>query len=228
MAGVFITFEGIDGCGKSTQLRLLSSELRARDLAVVTTREPGGTTLGQKLRAALLDVREQVDPLAELLVFAADRAQHVRTVLRPALAENKIVMSDRYADATVAYQGSGRGFESELITEIVQLATGGLTPDLTLLFDLTIPESAVRTRRRVAAKTTDRLDSEDVEFHERVRKAYLEIAKSNPERVRVINASGSAQETHALVMDVLMPFLKERGFASASVSQASGRAPYPK
>src|SRR5436189_1389471 len=126
MPGAFITLEGIDGCGKSTQLRLLASELRVRRLDVVTTREPGGTTLGQKLRAALLDVQEQVDPLAELLVFAADRAQHVRSLLRPSLAENKIVLSDRYADATVAYQGSGRGFAPELIQEIVGLATEGL------------------------------------------------------------------------------------------------------
>lgn len=211
MAGVFITFEGIDGCGKSTQLRLLASELRVRGLEVLTTREPGGTTLGQRLRAALLDVQGQVDPLAELLVFAADRAQHVRTVLRPSLAENKIVMSDRYADATVAYQGSGRGFKPELINEIVQLATEGLTPDLTLLFNLSVAESAVRTRRRVAAKNTDRLDSENVEFHERVRQAYLEIAQTDPQRVQVIDARGSAQETHALVMDIVIPFLEERG-----------------
>lgn len=221
MAGVFITFEGIDGCGKSTQLRLLASELRVRGLDVLTTREPGGTTLGQKLRAALLDVQGQVDPLAELLVFAADRAQHVRTVLRPALAENKIVMSDRYADATVAYQGSGRGFEPELISEIVQLATEGLTPDLTLLFNLSVPESAVRTRRRVAAKNTDRLDSENVEFHERVRKAYLEIAQSDPQRVQLIDARGSAQETHALVMDLVMLFLKERAFTGKEQSARS-------
>jgi len=212
MAGVFITFEGIDGCGKSTQLRMLTVELRARRLEVVNTREPGGTTLGQKLRAALLDVKEQVDPLAELLVFAADRAQHVRTVLRPALAQDKVIISDRYADATVAYQGSGRGFRPELIQQIVQLATDGLTPDLTLLFDLTIAESAVRTRRRKAAKRSDRLDSEKVEFHERVREAYLEIAKANPNRVRVINAQGSAQETHELVMDIVVPYLEERGF----------------
>src|SRR6266516_4963808 len=156
MAGAFITFEGIDGCGKSTQLRLLASALRLQGLEVVTTREPGGTTLGQRLRAALLDVDEQVDPLAELLVFAADRAQHVRTALRPALAANKVVLSDRYADATVAYQGSGRGFKPEVIQEIVQLATDGLTPDLTLLFDLSVPESAVRTRRRIKAKHNDR------------------------------------------------------------------------
>jgi dTMP kinase len=212
MAGVFITFEGIDGCGKTTQLRLLTSELRARGLDVLTTREPGGTTLGQKLRAALLDVEEQVDPLAELLVFAADRAQHVRTVLRPALAQSKIVISDRYADATAAYQGSGRGFRPELIEQIVQLATEGLKPDLTLLFDLSVSESAVRTRRRVAAKRSDRLDREKGEFHERVRNAYLEIASRNPDRVRLLNASGSADQTHTLVMDLVLSFLEERGF----------------
>ena len=212
MAGAFITFEGIDGCGKSTQLRLLASELRVRGLQVVATREPGGTTLGQRLRAALLDVQEQVDPLAELLVFAADRAHHVRTLLLPALETNQIVLSDRYADATVAYQGGGRGFEPKLIQDIVQLATGGLMPDLTLLFDLSVAESAVRTRRRVASKNTDRLDSEDVEFHTRVRNAYLEIAKAGPERFQVIDARGAVQETHQKVMDIVMPFLKRRGF----------------
>jgi dTMP kinase len=214
MAGAFITFEGIDGCGKSTQLRLLASELGVRGLDIVTTREPGGTALGKRLRAALLDIDEQVDPLAELLVFAADRAHHVRTLLLPALEANKIVLSDRYADATVAYQGAGRGFESKLIQDIVLLATGGLMPNLTLLFDLSVAESAVRTRRRVASKNTDRLDIEDAEFHTRVRNAYLEIAKAEPDRFRVIDARNSTRETHHKVMDIVMPFLKERGFLS--------------
>ena len=214
MAGAFITFEGIDGCGKSTQLRLLASELRLRGVTVVTTREPGGTPLGQRLRAALLDVQEEVDPLAELLVFAADRAQHVRKHLRPSLAANQVVLSDRYADATVAYQGSGRGFSPELIQEIVQLATEGLRPDLTLLFDLSVAESAVRTRRRIENKRTDRLDSEDAEFHTRVRNAYIEIAKAEPARIKVIDARGSVQETHMVVMDIVIPFLKERGLLS--------------
>jgi dTMP kinase len=211
MSGAFITFEGIDGCGKSTQLRLLASELRVRGVTVVTTREPGGTPLGQRLRAALLDVQEQVDPLAELLVFAADRAQHVRKHLRLSLAANQVVLSDRYADATVAYQGAGRGFAPELINEIVQLATDGLKPDLTLLFDLSVAESAVRTRRRVESKRTDRLDIENAEFHTRVRNAYLEIVKADPDRVKVIDARGSVQETHRKTMDVVMPFLRERG-----------------
>lgn len=211
MAGAFITFEGIDGCGKSTQLRLLAGELRVRGLKVVATREPGGTPLGQRLRAALLDVQEEVDPLTELLVFAADRAQHVRKQLLPAIEANQIVLSDRYADATAAYQGAGRGFEPKLIQEIVQLATGGLKPALTLLFDLSVAESAVRTRRRIASKRTDRLDIEDTEFHTRVRDAYLEIAKAEPERFRIIDARGAVDQTQRKVMDIVIPFLQERG-----------------
>ena len=224
MAGAFITFEGIDGCGKSTQLRLLASELRVRGVTVVTTREPGGTPLGQRLRAALLDVQEQVDPLTELLVFAADRAQHVRRLLRPSLEMNQVVLSDRYADATVAYQGAGRGFAPDVIREVVELATDGLRPDLTLVFDLSVAESAVRTRRRVANKQTDRLDSEDAEFHTRVRNAYLEIAKADPARIKLIDARGAVQETHEAVMDIVMPFLKERGLVGADPS-AGSKAP---
>ncbi len=211
MAGAFITFEGIDGSGKSTQLRMLASELRLRGLGVVTTREPGGTPLGQRLRAALLDAQEQVDPLAELLVFAADRAQHVRTQLIPAIELNHVVLSDRYADATVAYQGAGRGFDQKLVGEIVQLATGGLKPDLTLVFDLPVAESAARTKRRADKQQRDRLDFEHSKFHSRVRKAYLRMAKVEPERVRIIDSRGSVEETHALVKEIVMPFLKKRG-----------------
>ncbi|MFZ0749513.1 MAG: dTMP kinase, partial [Pyrinomonadaceae bacterium] len=211
MGGAFITFEGIDGCGKSTQLRMLAGELRVRGLPVIATREPGGTPLGQKLRTALLDVKEEVDPLAELLVFAADRAQHVRKHLLPALERNQIVLSDRYADATVAYQGAGRGFKPELIEEIVQLATDGLKPDLTLLFDLSVADAAIRTRKRVQSKRTDRLDVENEDFHTRVRNAYVEIAKAEPDRFRVIDARGSVDETQRRVMEIVIPFLEERG-----------------
>lgn len=212
MSGAFITFEGIDGSGKSTQLRMLASHLRLRGLEVVTTREPGGTNLGKRLRAALLDVQEQVDPLAELLLYAADRAQHVRTLLRPALDSRHIVLSDRYSDATVAYQGAGRGFSPELIAEVVELATEGLKPDLTLIFDLSVAECVTRTRRRAEGESgADRLDSEDAAFHTRVRNAYLKIAAAEPERVHLINASGSINETHALVLDAVMPLLKRLG-----------------
>jgi dTMP kinase len=161
-----------------------------------------------------LDVQEQVDPLTELLVFAADRAQHVRKHLMPALGANQIVLSDRYADATVAYQGAGRGFEPKLIQEIVELATGGLKPDLTLLFDLSVAESAVRTRRRLESKRTDRLDIEDAGFHTRVRNAYVDMAKAAPDRFRIIDARGSVNETHETVMEIVIPFLEKRGLLS--------------
>jgi dTMP kinase len=212
VAGAFITFEGIDGSGKSTQLRMLASTLRLRGMEVVVTREPGGTSLGKRLRAVVLDAHEQVDPLAELLLYAADRAQHVRTLLRPALETSHIVLSDRYADATVAYQGAGRGFPPELIVQVVELATGGLKPDLTLIFDLSVAECAARTRRRSdGEQSADRLDSEDATFHTRVRNAYLQLAADEPERVRLVNASGSANETQALVQKIVDSFLQRKG-----------------
>jgi dTMP kinase len=211
VAGLFITFEGIDGSGKSTQMRMLASALRLRGLEVVATREPGGTPFGKRLRGALLDLHEQVDPLAELLLFAADRAQHVRMLLKPALESNRIVLSDRYADATRAYQGAGRGFSSELIGEVIGLATAGLMPDLTLIFDLSVAECVARARRRLHdGHKGDRLDSEDAAFHTRVRQAYLEIASREPDRVRIIDASGSIDETHARVMHIVMRFIESR------------------
>jgi len=210
VSGTFITFEGIDGSGKSTQLRLLSNYLRERGCSLLLTREPGGTTIGLRLRAALLDAQEEVDPLTELLVFAADRAQHVRRVLRPALEKGIVVISDRYADATVAYQGAGRGFEPGLIAEIVRLATEGLKPDLTLLFDVPVAESTNRTTRRVNARR-DRLDIEQPDFHERVRRAYLEIAASEPDRIKVIETSGPVEATQERLKMIVIPFLESRG-----------------
>ncbi|HEX5874636.1 MAG TPA: dTMP kinase [Pyrinomonadaceae bacterium] len=216
MPGTFITFEGIDGSGKSTQLRLLGNFLRANGCDALLTREPGGTTLGLRLRAALLDATEEVDPLTELLVFAADRAQHVRRLVRPALEAGRLVISDRYADATVAYQGAGRGFSSELISQIVYLATEGLKPDLTLLFDLPIEESSIRTARRSTSKTStrisrDRLDIEKADFHARVRDAYLQIALAEPERVKLIDTSGPVEETQEHLKQIIVPYLQSRG-----------------
>ena len=210
MSGTFITFEGIDGSGKSTQLRLVSNYLKERGCNLLLTREPGGTTIGLRLRAALLDAQEEVDPLTELLVFAADRAQHVRRILRPALKNGMVVISDRYADATVAYQGAGRGFSPDLVTEIVRLATEGLKPDLTLLFDVPVSESTNRTTRRINARR-DRLDIEHAVFHERVRQAYLAIAAAEPERVKVIDTSGPVDATHEQVKAIIVSFLESRG-----------------
>jgi dTMP kinase len=200
-----ITFEGIDGCGKSTQMRLLEQYLTERGVAVVSTREPGGTELGRKVRSALLDGgKGSVEPLAELLLYAADRAQHVQQVIMPALAEGKVVLSDRFYDATTVYQGYARGFDLKLVNQLNELATGGLKPDLTLLFDLDAETGLKRTWRRgdeagLAARP-DRLDQEPVEFHERVRNAYLEIAAREPQRFRVIPAAGSVEETFELMI----------------------------
>ena len=201
MAGLFITFEGIDGCGKSTQLRLLASELRVRGLEVVTTREPGGTSLGQKLRAALLDVQEQVDPLAELLVFAADRAQHVRQLLLPVLRNNQIVLSDRYADATAAYQGAGKGVSMDLIARLAEAAHPSLQPSRTLIFDCPYDVAAARLAK--AGRTLDRFEREDRAFFERVRAAYLAITKREPQRVRLIDASASAAQVREQIKAAL-------------------------
>jgi dTMP kinase len=212
VSGTFITFEGIDGSGKSTQLRLLAKYLEEVGCEVVLTREPGGTPVGIRLRGALLDAHEEVDPLTELLVFAADRAQHVRRVLRPAIKAGRVIISDRYADATVAYQGAGRGFSPELIAEIIELATEGLKPDLTLLFDLSVAESTARTSRRSDGKHKgDRLDAESSDFHVRVRDAYLELARAEPERVQIVETNRPAEETHKRVKEIIVPFLKSRG-----------------
>jgi dTMP kinase len=211
LASAFITFEGIDGSGKSTQLRMLASELRLRGHEVVATREPGGTPLGKRVRNLVLDAEEQVDPLAELLLYAADRAQHVRRLVRPALESGHFVLSDRYADATVAYQGAGRGFPEEIVSEVVALATGGLMPDLTLIFDLTVEESVRRAEQRsLKGDKRDRLDAEDAAFHTRVRDAYLRIAAAEPERVHIVDASGSVQETQSQVMKLVMPFIESK------------------
>jgi dTMP kinase len=212
VSGTFITFEGIDGSGKSTQLRLLADFLSETGCDVLLTREPGGTPVGNRLRAALLDAQEEVDPLTELLVFAADRAQHVRRVLRPALEAGRVVFSDRYADATAAYQGAGRGFSKELIAEIIQLATEGLKPDLTILFDLSVADSTTRTRRRGdGTQRGDRLDSEDDDFHMRVREAYLQLAQAEPERIKIINTNQALEKTQEQVREIVVSFLKSRG-----------------
>jgi dTMP kinase len=220
VTGTFITFEGIDGSGKSTQLRLLSAYLRSQGCDLVVTREPGGTPLGLRLRAALLDAHEQVDPLTELLVFAADRAQHVRRLLRPALESGQVVLSDRYADATIAYQGAGRGFSTELVSQIVALATEGLKPDLTLLFDVSVEACLERTRRRTDGKHKgDRLDAENRDFHARVRAEYLRIASAEPDRVKIVDTTRSVENTHVRVKEIVIPFLESRGCTLRSGSR---------
>lgn len=209
MRGKFITFEGIDGSGKSTQLRLLAGDLRMRGFDVLTTLEPGGTPLGRRLREAFLETEENVAPIAELLLFAADRAQHVEFLVKPALETGKIVISDRYADATAAYQGAGRGFDEKTINQVIKIATNGLKPDLTLFFDIPIEKAILRTNSRSDDETIkNRMDSETVEFYERVRDAYLKIASREPRRFRVIEANSSIEEIHKEVSAIITNFLK--------------------
>ena len=209
--GKLITFEGIDGCGKTTQLRMLERILTSRNIPFISTREPGGTELGKMIRAALLNVSpHSVDPLAELLLYAADRAQHVREFIAPNLAQGTLVLSDRFYDATTAYQGYGRGFDLALIKQLNELATGGLKPDLTLLFDIEVATGLERIHRRggeaagdTAEMQADRLDQEPQEFHERVRQGYLELVKQEPKRFRIIPASGSIEVVRPLVTEAL-------------------------
>jgi dTMP kinase len=206
LTGKFITFEGIDGSGKSTQLAMLARELRVAGQDVVTTREPGGTPLGIALRAAFLETTDPVAPMAELLSFAADRAQHVEHLVKPEVAAEKIVISDRYADATFAYQGAGRGFTEDQVNSVIALATGGFKPDLTLFFDIT-PEEAIRRMSDRPDAKRNRMDDETEEFYTRVRKAYLGIAEREPERFVVVEASGKIDDIHHEVMQIVLPRL---------------------
>jgi len=188
----FITFEGMEGCGKSTQAKLLA---RAIGPDAVLTQEPGGTAIGRAIRQLLLDpANRAMSAEAEVLLFFADRAQHVAEVIRPALAAGKIVISTRYVDTSLAYQGYGRGLDLDRIRSVAVLATGGLSPDLTLFFDLPLEIGLARVVRRGGR---DRLESEVREFHERVRNGYLELAAAEPDRWIRIDASGSEADVEA-------------------------------
>lgn len=183
---------------------MLADHLRDNGVDVLTTREPGGTPLGRSLREAFLETTENVAPMAELLAFAADRAQHVEHLIKPALVAGRTVISDRYADATFAYQGAGRGFPEEKVLKVIELATGGLKPDLTLFFDITADEAIRRmSSRNESEAIRNRMDDETSEFYDRVREAYLGIAEREPERFVVIDASASVDEIHQRVINAV-------------------------
>ncbi len=204
MRGKFITFEGIDGSGKTTALGHVARRLRDLGIPHVVTREPGATPLGRAIRELVL--REPMLPVTELFLYAADRAEHIHQVIRPALEAGHIVLSDRYADATLAYQGYGRGLDLERVRDIIRLATGGLVPDLTILLDVDVQE-AWRRLGRTRSAWADRFEHEGKEFLERVRQGYLAIARQYPERIRIITSSGSADETASLVWEAVRPVL---------------------
>lgn len=204
MSGLFITLEGGDGAGKSTQVELLQAWLEARGHEVVRTREPGGTTLGVELRKLLLH-GDDVDPRAEALLYAADRAQHIATIVRPALERGAVVVQDRYIDSSLAYQGAGRVLDTEDVRHLSEWATGGLQPRVTAILDIA-PEDAA-ARRHARGGTADRLESEEADFHEAVRAGFLEIAAADPDRCLVIDATLPVDEVHAEILARVAPHL---------------------
>lgn len=193
--GVFISLEGIEGCGKSTQARMLSDYVLELGYRVVLTREPGGTPIAEKIREMLLDPRNQnMTSRTELLLYLASRSQHVEQIIMPALQDGKIVICERFSDATRAYQGYARGLDMNLIEELTRIATGNLEPDLTIILDLEAKEGLIRAER--FKNYRDRLESESLDFHNKVRKGYLTIAQNNPERVKVVDAKGTIEDVY--------------------------------
>ncbi len=196
--GLFITFEGADGCGKTTQIKLIDEYLRNKDYKTLLTREPGAKGLGEKIREILLNYDGEVSSRCESFLFLADRAQHVDCIIKPALKEGIIVLCDRHTDSTVAYQGYGRGLDIEEIKKLNNLATRGLKPDLTIVFDVDIETSQSRV-----GKNKDRMESAGIEFFKKVREGFLEIAKKEPQRVKVIDSSDTIENIHKKVVELI-------------------------
>jgi dTMP kinase len=207
--GRFITFEGLDGCGKSTQLGKLAAVLRAQGLSVVVTREPGGTETGEKIRKLLLDTATSgLSPMAELALMFASRAQHIKEVIRPGLAEGKIVLCDRFTDSTEAYQGGGRKLGSKPVLELHRILCGDLQPDLTILMDSDVAHSVERARRRNRTRgrgvsDEGRFEQENRAFFGRVHQAYLALAARERQRVVVVDARGAVGETHKKIVETV-------------------------
>ena len=206
---MFITFEGPDGSGKTTQLNKLVPVLEAAGSDVIRTREPGGTDIGDQIRSVIMNMKNKsMHPRAEILLFCASRAQLVEELIRPSLAAGKIILCDRYADSTMAYQGYGHGLDRTALTQLLDFATGGLKPDLTLLFD--IPAEAGLRRRLNNHEEWNRMDDYALQFHERVRSGYLAMAAAEPERWTVINADRTPEEIHEEVVSVITAKLAAR------------------
>jgi dTMP kinase len=208
MKGIFISFEGIEGTGKSTQAKLLQQGLLGLGHEVILTEEPGGTLISLRVREILLSVdHTNMKPITELLLYNAARAQHIEEVILPALNRGAVVITDRFTDSTFAYQGYGRGIDLNLLESIDKIATNGLRPDMTILLDLDV-ETGLKRNRRI--NKTDRLELEDVEFHKRVRKGYHELAAKEPERIKVLDASGGIEELNIVIANMISDFIGRR------------------
>lgn len=212
MPGVFITFEGIEGSGKSTQISRLFDHLTAAGVSAVLTREPGGTPIGDQVRRILLDPANRLlDPTAELLLYAASRAQHLREVILPALAAGRTVLCDRFSDATLAYQGHGRGLPVPTIRELDRIVTRGLNPRLTVLLDLPVETGLGRAQGRNQSEglhAEARFENENIAFHNRVRDGYLLLAGEEPARIRIVNAARPPDEVQAEVRKIVDEILR--------------------
>ncbi len=209
--GLFITFEGIEGSGKSTQIELLKGYLEGRGLPVTALREPGGTALGEQVRGILLNDADgrRIEPMAELYLYEACRAELVEEVIRPALSEGRTVICDRYVDSTVAYQGYGRGLDIDSVMAINKSAVAGVMPDITIVLDMEPAPGIERALTRIeerklgGASAEDRFEKEALDFHSRVRDGYLKIAEAEPERVRVVDGSGEIPSIHKEICDII-------------------------
>lgn len=212
--GHFITFEGLDGCGKSTQIEKLANVLRAQGLSVLVTREPGGTEAGEKIRKLLLDTATSgLSPMAELALMFASRAQHIKEVIRPALADGKTVLCDRFTDSTEAYQGGGRKLGSAPVLALHRILCGNLQPELTILMDSDVAHSVERARRRNRMRGKEendegRFEQENRAFFGRVRNAYLALAAREKQRVMIVDARGAKAETHKKIVEIVRRKLK--------------------
>lgn len=207
---MFITFEGIEGSGKSTQVILLSRYLKKKGYKVVVTREPGGTAFGEALRKVVLKRNERIVPLAELLVIMAMRAQHVEEVILPALKKGMIVLGDRFCDASCAYQGFGRGLDLDVIKELNRLVSKNIEPDLTILLDCNVKLGLKRKLQH--ATSLDRFEGETLSFHRRIQKGYLKLAKDEPERFMILNGNLSIDSTHQAIRQRVDRLLEAHGF----------------
>lgn len=209
--GVFVTFEGIEGCGKTTQISRLAETLRQKNFEIVVTREPGGCQISDRIRAILLDSNhDAMVPETELLLYTAARAQHIAQVIRPALEQGKIVLCDRFCDATLAYQGFGRHLDLEVINQLNQYACQGVSPDITLLLDLPVEDGLGRARSRNAQCVTldeDRFEQESLEFHQRIRDAYLQFSQQQSDRIKVIDATGGLDDVHQRIISTIIPLI---------------------